>query len=627
MALVNIATRHFSLSRITSYSACVQRTYSSYHQADETRRTIINIPKSSIYQFGASNASTPVFCDFGWTVNEGEAWAVVGSSSGEKGAVFQMILGHFLIKPSPPAPGMFPFLSVSPTPVDPYTRLSLVSFSHRPRTAGGDFYDYTARYGAVRDEDRITLRQSMFPEMIPEFVGPFAKEEEEKWRKEHGVAAGDDLGTLSPEERKRFDDLIDQMGLRESLDLPRVALSNGQTRRARIIKAILKKPEILLLDEPLTGLDVSSRPRLLSLLSSLHVSRSPRVILGLRRQDALPDWITHVALVQGNRVTTGAKEKVLSEAEAEDLYALSKYSSKLKQESGKDRKQGSLLVDMQGVNVRYGPRTVLNGINWQIRQGERWHLQGSNGSGKTTLLSLLTGDHPQSYIQSHLHLPAISTNDHVAPTYKTQHRKRIATPHLQRAIGVVSPELFDAFPRRHPGMTVWDAVGTGFDGGFVPHGKEGVGVIDDHLNEQQRRETIEWRLNRTWEVLEALGPSAWSRNSGTDLCTSKREITARFSKRFFSSLSPGEQRMVLLMRALVGRPPVVLLDEVWSGMDAGMVNAARSYLRGENEDGKYAIGENQAVIVITHWEEEVPWGANEGVKKFRLDQGVGTIVE
>ncbi|KAG2050943.1 hypothetical protein BDR06DRAFT_625528 [Suillus hirtellus] len=82
-----------------------------------------------------------------------------------------------------------------------------------------------------------------------------------------------------------FEDLTSRLGLSS------LALSNGQTRRARIVKAILSEPELLVLDEPLTGLDVNTRPILLNVLRSLHESRSPRIIVGLRIQDPVPDWI------------------------------------------------------------------------------------------------------------------------------------------------------------------------------------------------------------------------------------------------------------------------------------------------------------------------------------------------
>jgi len=182
--------------------------------------------------------------------------------------------------------------------------------------------------------------------------------------------------------------------------------------------------------------------------------------------------------------------------------------------------------------------------------------------------------------------------------------------------------MFDAFPRRHPGMSVWEAVTTGFDGGFVPRTRDasleqrrqgGVGYVDvsdeelglglESTNAEVIREKHKhWRIARCWEVLKALGPEAWN----------GRDSAMNFAKQNFSSLSAGEQRLVLLMRALVGRPPLVLLDEVWSGMDEDMIASARRYLRSEE-----GLTKDQAVIVITHWEEEVPWTGSE-VKKFAL---------
>jgi ABC-type molybdenum transport system ATPase subunit/photorepair protein PhrA len=64
----------------------------------------------------------------------------------------------------------------------------------------------------------------------------------------------------------------------------------------------------------------------------------------------------------------------------------------------------------------------------------------------------------------------------------------------------------------------------------------------------------------------------------------------------------------------------LLLDEVWSGMDDGMIRAARAYLRADG------VGEEQAVVVISHWEDEVPWGVEDGVKRFRLEGGEGTVL-
>jgi energy-coupling factor transporter ATP-binding protein EcfA2 len=148
------------------------------------------------------------------------------------------------INPPPPG-GPLPSLSLRSRPVN--EAVYLVSFAHRSRASGGAFYDYTARYGAVRDEDRVTLRQSMFSEesgLVQDSIERFFVD-----KSHHEL---EDL-TLRIEKRaRRFEELTQKLGLKQLLDLPLVALSNGQTRRARIVKALLEQPEILLLDEPLS---------------------------------------------------------------------------------------------------------------------------------------------------------------------------------------------------------------------------------------------------------------------------------------------------------------------------------------------------------------------------------------
>jgi len=222
----------------------------------------------------------------------------------------------------------------------------------------------------------------------------------------------------------------------------------------------------------------------------------------------------------------------------------------------------------------------------------------STGSGKTTLLSMLTGDHPQSYNQPGrtLVLFGIPRHNH-------------ATVDLRTRIGVVSPELYNAWPRARP-MTVREAVATGFDGVFVPLGEHGLGLgLDGEMSAEMRA----WRERRLWEVLRALGPHTWG-------ATSEGESVEAFAERRFADLSAGAQSMVLLMRALVGQARLVLLDEVWSGMDEGMILAARKYLR------EGAVSSDQAVVVISHWEDEVPWGNIDDVKRFELENGVGTVL-
>ncbi|KAF9533359.1 P-loop containing nucleoside triphosphate hydrolase protein [Crepidotus variabilis] len=595
------------------YRNTCKRGYSSQSSSSE----IVHIPSgSSIFAFGSpSQTKLPLIRDVDWTIKEGEAWAIISGAGGGKGVVFKTLLGHTRIEPPSTQSkhnwtdrgGLYP--SLSSLSGDPYTRISHVSFRQRSGVDSGAFFDYTARYGAMReDEDRITLRQTLRPQNR----------------------------VLSAQEESLLERLTSQMNLSSLLDLPLLTLSNGQTRRARIVRAILSHPELLLLDEPLTGLDVPSRARLNETLKMLHENASLRIIVGLRHGEEVPSWVSHILEVKDGRAFTTERSGL-----RQPFIAANNVVNFGVTPNNQQNETGNSVVELKNVSVAYGSRQILKDINWEVKQGDRWHLQGSNGSGKTTLLALLTGDHPQSFTQDHLLLPSPLSKEHALVL---QPRSKTPTAHLRRVIGVSSPEMFDAFPRRHPGMSVWEAVGTGFDGGFVPRTKGadaqarkigGIGWVDVSEEEVEfeasqgktKEEIQQWRVKRCWEVLECLGPASWTTSASLNLDPS--ESTLAFASQSFSSLSPGEQRVVLLMRALVNRPPLVLLDEAWSGMDETLIGAARRYLRGEIKlKGKggsalkiRGVDDAQAVVVITHWDEEVPWEANE-VLKFRLPDRV-----
>ncbi|TCD67779.1 hypothetical protein EIP91_011965 [Steccherinum ochraceum] len=571
----------------------------SQSQTTQSDRPILRIVNSSIYSLGAGTSSRPVFRDVSWTINQNEAWAVLstGSSSG-KTSLLQALTGHLRITPPPPPPdGLFPFLQGR----DPHNLVSLVSFAHRSRSAGGAFVDFTARYGAVREEDKRTLRETFFPETarplhtlaIPSLLKPtFSLKEQQDAAEERA-------------RRMNFEGLVDVFGLREFMDLPVVVLSNGQTRRARVLKALLETPEVLILDEPLTGLDVEHRASILDKFAALHhAPEPPHIIMGYRLQDPLPEWTTHVALVQGNSVVqTGRKEDVM----ASHTGSTHGWTPSAKLDAQVHKKAEEVLVEMDNMNVSYDDRKVLKDISWKIHANSRWHLIGANGAGKTTILAMLTGEHPQSYTQSS-HLRLFS-----------RPRARWPTPHLHARIGRVSPELHNAYPRR-AGVKVWDVIGTAFDGGFVPRGRKRVGLSADGTELEEGGQEERKRIERMWHVLQGLGPRAW--DGPWKVGDDRDRIAAQaFADRQFVDLSPGEQSVVLLMRALVTQPPLVLLDEAWAGMDEGMVEAARRYLRhgGGLKDG-------QACVVISHWEDEVPWGWEDGVRRFKLVDGVGKEV-
>ncbi|CAE6481107.1 unnamed protein product [Rhizoctonia solani] len=465
---------------------------------------VVNVPHSNIYRFGDGQRAVPALREVQWTIKEGESWVIIGS---QRNDVVEMLLGHTRITPAPPD-GIYPFLTASGR--DPHDLISHVSFAPQRPASGGAFYDFTARYGAVREEDRITLRES--------------------------------LGTVD-------EALTETLDLKRLLDLPLIALSNGQTRRARILQALMGNPapEVLVLTEPLTGLDVDHRPRLLDLLYRLHAKRAPRIIMTLRGQDPIPDWATHVVRAENGRVTVGERSQMVSKHSNYGHQLNSSYASNV-QGAGKP------IIEITGLNIAYHERKVLTNVNWTICEGEKWHLKGPNGSGKTTLLAMITGDHPQSYSQPASSLRLFSKS-----------RRSIPTTTLQRQIGLVSPEQYNAFPRRLPGLSVRDAIGTGFDStyAFRTRTKEEEARIDELVN-------------------------AFGFGIGKD------------GEKEFTLLDAGQQALVLFMRALVSKAPLLILDEPFAGMDDEMIARAKRYLLEDLEPF-------QAVILVTHWSEEVPW--------------------
>lgn len=158
-----------------------------------------------------------------------------------------------------------------------------------------------------------------------------------------------------------------------------------------------------------------------------------------------------------------------------------------------------------------------------------------------------------------------------------------------------------------------DVIRMGFTGTyFLQRRRSSSGEdVDD-----EARAKWKWEDERLEHIVSHLGPSRW------DLTPSLVPATVEFLKRDFVNLPQSEQYMVLLMRALVGRPPLVILDEVWAGMSEGMVRATKAYLTSEE-----GLGRDQAAVVVSHLVEEVPWGSEEGLRMFSLDNGEGKEVQ
>ncbi len=175
--------------------------------------------------------------------------------------------------------------------------------------------------------------------------------------------------------------VAERLGVREQLPQPFMTLSNGQTRRARLARALLAKPELLILDDPFIGLDSQGRADLSVLLGEL-VKEGKRLVL-ICRADMVPGWVTHTA---GKRkVEGGRRSRETCDFSRFSPFRLPRF------------RLPTVVIELANVSVTHAGRAILDRVSWTVRAGERWAVVGPNGSGKTTLLSLLCGDHPQAY--------------------------------------------------------------------------------------------------------------------------------------------------------------------------------------------------------------------------------------
>lgn len=315
------------------------------------------------------------------------------------------------------------------------------------------------------------------------------------------------------------------------------------------------------------GLDISSRKTLSTLLSALAQTASPRILLALREQDHIPSFVTHVLHIDStNEILHNGKKSsssvVPESAPPDDV--LSEIKSRNIKKSTKP-----ILVDMKDVNISYWGKPVLRTVNWTVREGDHWLLLGPNGSGKTTLLSLLTGDNPKSFSQD------ITLFGRRRGTGETIFD-------IQAKIGHVSPELHYHFPAQR---TAKDAILSGFGGTFTPPEK---------LSEKEVKQ-----YDDLVQFFEKVFPE-------------------KLRGERFRELSASHQRLVLLLRAFVKRPPLLILDEPYQGMDEAAIKRAREYLQIE-------INDKQAVVMVTHFVgEEAAEGRWGRVLKLREN---GTIEE
>ncbi|MBJ3814469.1 molybdate ABC transporter ATP-binding protein ModF [Shimwellia pseudoproteus] len=350
----------------------------------------------------------------------------------------------------------------------------------------------------------------------------------------------------------RCQHLADRFGIAHLLDRRFKYLSTGETRKTLLCQALMAQPDLLVFDEPFDGLDVGSRQQLAALLQELH-QQGYTLALVLNRFDDIPDFIQHAGvLAECTLVETGSKTALLDQA----LIAQLAHSEKLAgtaipaadnpQQVYRQQPDEPRIILRDGV-VSYNDSPVLHHLNWTVNPGEHWQIVGPNGAGKSTLLSLVTGDHPQGY-----------SND--LTLFGRRRGSGETIWDIKKHIGYVSSSL-------HLDYRVSSSVLNVIISGFF----DSIGIYQAVSERQQQ-------LARQWLALLGI----------TD------------ANQPFQRLSWGQQRLVLIARALVKHPTLLILDEPLQGLDPLNRQLVRRFV-----DIMIGEGDTQ-LLFVSHHAEDAP---------------------
>lgn len=453
-------------------------------------------------------------------IEKGQHWAITGTATSGIPVLLQAMAGKLLVTGSV---------------VQQAKSAVLVSntshFKNKSNT--GDFY-YQQRFNSADSQDALTVTEYL------KSIQPFC--ESQTW-------------TLPR--------TLERLNLNHLADKPVIMLSNGETRRLLLAEALIKNPALLLLDNPLAGLDMASRKNFDLLLEDV-IASGINVVLATA-PDEIPSSVTNIAVLDNGKITVTLLAEDFDSADY-NFSEENTFDTALLQKLVADWQLPAFeyIIKMQNVSIKYGEKIILDDINWSVKQGNRWAIQGHNGAGKSTLLSLVNGDNPQAY-----------ANDII---------------------------LFDR--KRGSGESIWDIKkNTGFVSAelpkFFPKNQSCVQVIESGCYD-----TMGLFRKPKEEHREAI--LQWMRLTGVEA----------FADKVFATVPLSVQRICLLIRALIKKPPLLILDEPCQGLDSAQVNYFKTIIN------HICSSTQTTLLYVSHYEHEIPECVTQ-----RLTLNAGKVLE
>ena len=312
------------------------------------------------------------------------------------------------------------------------------------------------------------------------------------------------------------DELVGELGMSGYLHRGFRLLSTGERRRLMLARALVQSPDLLVLDEPFDGLDQGFRIHLAEMLKEL--SKRVTLVIVANRLSDLDGLVSHLACVEnGACVISGPRSGVEGNPAFVQLMGMTELELQMPPRLdaiGRCGFEGTPVV-MKKITVVHGGREIISSLDWQVERGQNWKISGPNGCGKSTLVNLVTGDHPQCY-----------SNEVTVMGMRRGNGESIWD--VKNHIGIVSPALHQLY---RVSVSARAVIVSGFF--------DSVGLY---------REASPAQLQIAEQWLAVIGMSA---DAG----------------RPFRSLSYGQQRLLLIARALVKHPPLLILDEPCQGLD------------------------------------------------------------
>lgn len=491
-----------------------------------------------------------------FSLDNGEHIAIVGPNGGGKSMLVDIITGAHALLPMNPVKYDF-----SPSKAKLVSdNIKYLTFRDSYGTSEGVYY-YQQRWNqndieetpivsdlldeAFQLADQNLCRQTNYDKYLVREETP----EQEAARLAEEAEARRMMHAEMEKVRKR---LYETFHLDLLLDKHIILLSSGELRKFQLTKTLLSNPRVLIMDNPFIGLDVNARKQLHEFLSILSKETKVSIILILSKSDDIPEFISHVYKVEDMKVSPKMTLKeyrdtvsptpphVLSNEKRNAILSLPDTSSVDTEVEN--------VIEFRNVNIRYGSRTILKDLNLSVKKGEHWALSGENGAGKSTLLSIVCADNPQAY-----------ANDIVL--FGHQRGKGESIWDIKKHIGYISPEMHRAFLRDMPSIHI------------VASGMSDMNGLYTKPKPSQIEQCLFW--------MDIFG-------------------VKHLADQTFLKLSSGEQRLILLARAFVKDPALLILDEPLHGLD--LIN--RRLVKDIIET--YCERKDKTLIMVTHYQEELP---------------------